>query len=125
MYAGHGGARFPEFTGRSRVPITTVHSHGEFRFSQAPVRLLSQFPQLGLAAWRSTRARPAGAPPQRAGFQKSEVRTMSDTDADAARAADREAGGAWVPPQGLQGQPPPPGYWSPPQPGEPGQPPPP
>jgi len=38
---------------------------------------------------------------------------MSDTDADAARAADREAGGAWVPPQGLPGQPPPPGYGQP------------
>jgi S1-C subfamily serine protease len=59
---------------------------------------------------------------------------MSDTDADAVRAAGREPGtpsggptpppGQWTPPQGAPGQPPPPGYWSPPQ-GAPGQPPPP
>jgi len=64
-----------------------------------------------------TRRPPTGG----AGFQNSEVQTMSDTDSDAAKGAGRDTGGAWVPPQGAPGQPPPPGYWSPPQ-GEPGQP---
>ena len=66
---------------------------------------------------------------------------MSDTDADAERAAGRDPapgggwtppggvnqpqpGGAWTPPQGEPGQPQPPPYWSPPQ-GDAGQPPPP